>query len=152
MGTSQDRCKSCGVIFADAGQEIDKCQKKKLYCELCVAQKNPRSATEQKIKKKYLLLSAGFAFIVWTMLIVASLDKNKGDNLFGQLLVFGIGYAVLWAVTALLSIPLFVFMRKPHKARIKQEKERYVEEIEIRKKARIARQEEQAQAQSPPAS
>ena len=62
MDASVNQCKSCGVVFEDVDHEIDKCTKKRLYCELCLAQKKPRLETEQKIKKNtsrlplYLLL------------------------------------------------------------------------------------------------
>ena len=96
MDTSVNQCKSCGIIFDDVDQEIDKCTKKRLYCELCLAQKNPWSETEQKIKKKYIQVTAISAFIILTILIIINWEKNKNDSFFEYLIVFGLGYLIIW--------------------------------------------------------
>ena len=140
------RCKGCGIVFEDADQEIDKCLKKRLYCELCLAQKNPWSETEQKIKRKYILLTTLTSFIILTLLIVFNWGKSKNSNLFEYVIGFGIGYLLIWGFTSLLLLPVLRFMKKPHKEQIKMEKEKYAEEIEVKKVSRKAYQEKQKQA------
>lgn len=136
MDASVNRCKNCGVVFKDLDNEIDKCAKKRIYCALCLAQKNPRSETEQKIKRKYILLAAVSAFIIMALLIVINWGKNKNDNLFEYLVSFVLGYLIIWGFTSILLLPVLKFMKKPHKVQINQEKERYIEEIEGKKQSR----------------
>jgi uncharacterized membrane protein YvbJ len=146
MDASVNQCKSCGIIFDDVDHEIDKCTKKRLYCELCLAQKNPRSETEQKIKKKYILITAISAFIILTILIVINLEKNKNDNFFEYLVGFGFGYLIIWGFTSIFLFPVLMLMKKPHKVQIKQEKEKYIEEIEVKKESRKTQQEQRERA------
>ncbi len=146
MDDSVDRCKSCGIYFDDVDQEIDKCAKKKIYCELCLAQKNPRSAIEQKIKKKYIQVTAISAFIVLALFIAINWEKNKYDNLFEYVVGFGFGYLIIWGFTAILLLPVLRQMKKPHKAQIYQEKEKYIEEIEVEKESSKTLQEQQKKA------
>lgn len=146
MDANVNQCKSCGIIFDDVGQEIDKCTKKRLYCELCLAQKNPRSETEQKIKRKYILITAISAFIILTMLIVINFGKNKNDNFFEYLVGFGFAYLIIWGFTSIFLIPVLMRMKKPHKVQIKKEKEKYTEEIAVKKESRITQQEQQERA------
>lgn len=136
MDTDIHRCKGCGIVFPDLDKEIDKCAKKRLYCELCLAEKNPWSATEQKIKKKYIRGTALIAFLVMVLLFVLNWDQNKNDNFLEYIVGFGFGYALIWGFIALLFIPVLMLMKKPYKGQINQEKERYREEIGVQKKSR----------------
>lgn len=136
MDTDVHQCKNCGIVFDDLDQEIDKCAKKRLYCDLCLAQKNPRSETEQKIKKKYIWVTAVSAFIVLTLLFVLNWGKSKNDNPFEYLVGFGFGYLIIWGFAALLLMPILILMKKPHKEQIRKEKEKYVEKIEVKKESR----------------
>ena len=146
MDTPVNQCKSCGIVFDDVDQEIDKCAKKRLYCELCLAQKNPCSETEQKIKKKYIQVSAISAFIILTTLVVINWEKSKNDNFFEYLVGFGFGYLIIWGFTYMILMPVLMLMKKPHKLQIKNEKEKYIEKIEVKKKSRKTLQEQEAKA------
>ena len=146
MDTSVNQCKSCGIVFDDAGQEIDKCQKKRLYCELCLAQKNPWSETEQKIKKKYILVTAISAFIIFAMFVAINWENSKNDSLLEYLIGFGFGYLIIWGFTSILLLPVLMLMKKPHKVQIKQDKEVYIEEIEAKKESRKTLQEKHERA------
>ena len=141
MDASVNQCKSCGIVFADVDHEIDKCSKKRIYCELCLAQKNPRSETEQKIKKKYIHVTAISAFIILIMLVVVNWEKSKNDNFFEYFVGFGFGYIIIWGFTSMLLMPILMQMKKPHKVQIKKEKEKYIEEIEKKKEFRQTLQE-----------
>lgn len=141
MDASVNQCKSCGIVFADVDHEIDKCSKKRIYCELCLAQKNPRSETEQKIKKKYIHVTAISAFIILIMLVVVNWEKSKNDNFFEYFVGFGFGYIIIWGFTSMLLMPILMLMKKPHKVQIKKEKEKYIEEIEKKKEFRKTLQE-----------
>ena len=136
MDASANKCKGCGIVFDTAGGNIDKCSGKSLFCELCMAQKNPRSRTEQKIKKKYIQVTALLAFVVLIMLIALNWEKNKYDNIFEYLVGFGFGYLIIWGVTSILLLPALILMKKPHKVQINKEKEKYIEEIEEKKESR----------------
>lgn len=142
MGNNLDRCKSCGTIFKELDDQIDKCAKKRLYCALCLAQKNPLSVTEQKIKRKYILLTAATALIIFGLLLAINWGKNKNNNIFEYIVSFGLGYLIVWGFTAILLFPVLKLMKKPHRAQINQEKERYIEEIEEKKKSRKNLQEQ----------
>ena len=146
MDASVDKCKSCGIVFDDVDHEIDKCAKKKMYCELCLAQKNPRSETEQKIKKKYILVTAISAFIILIILIVINWGKNKNDAFFEYLVGFGFGYLIIWGFTSILLMPVLMLMKKPHKLQIRKEKEKYIEEIEVKKESHKILLEQQERA------
>lgn len=136
MDTGVHRCKGCGIVFEDMNDNIDKCAKKKLYCELCLAQKNPWSKIEQKIKKRYILLTGISAFLVLIVFFAINWGKNKNDTIFEYLIVFGIGYVLIWVITSILLMPILIRMKKPHKEQIKREKQQYIEEIEEKKKSR----------------
>lgn len=136
MDAGVDHCKSCGIVFDDAGKELDQCAKKRLYCDLCLAQKNPRSETEQKIKKKYIRITGGAAFTVLILLFVLNWGKSKNENLFEYLVGFGFGFIIIWTISALLLMPVLMFMKKPHKEQIRKEKEEYIEKIETKKESR----------------
>lgn len=136
MNTGVDRCKSCGVVFKDLDSEIDKCAKKRIYCELCLAQKNPVSVTEQKIKRKYILLTAITALAVFAILIAVNWGKSENNNLFEYIVSFGLGYIIVWGGTALVFLPFLRMMKKPHKTLINREKEEYIEDLEKKKESR----------------
>ncbi len=142
MDSYVNRCKSCGIVFSDMSHEIDKCANKKPYCELCLAQKDPRSVTEQQIKKKYILTTALFALITLIILIFSFLEKSKNDSVFEYIVGFGIGYVLIWICTAILFTPILMLMKKPHRAQINREKERYKKKIEEKKNARKSEQEQ----------
>ena len=146
MDASVDQCKSCGIVFDDLDQEIDKCAKKRLYCELCLAQKNPRSETEQKIKKKYIVVTAISAFMILIIPIVINWGKSENDNFFEYLVGFGFGYLIIWGFTYMILMPVLMLMKKPHKLQIKNEKEKYIEKIEVKKESRKTLQEQQERA------
>lgn len=148
MDPSVHKCKSCGVIFDDDGQEIDKCAKKRLYCDLCLAQKNPRSETEQTIKRRYIRITALSAFIVLTVLIVINWEKNKNDTFLEYVVGFGFGYMLIWGFISILLIPALMLMKKSHKEQINKEKEKYIEKIEAKKESRITLQEEHERART----
>lgn len=143
MDTSVHQCKSCGIVFDDVNQEIDKCMKKRLYCELCLAQKNPWSETERKIKKKYVYVTAITAFVILILFIVLNWGKNKNDNIFEYLVGFGFGYLIIWGFTSILLLPVLRLMKKPHKIQIRKEKEKFLEEIEVKIESRKTQQEKQ---------
>jgi flagellar biosynthesis/type III secretory pathway M-ring protein FliF/YscJ len=136
MDSDVHRCKGCGIVFEDVDENIDKCAKKRLYCELCLAQKNPWSKTEQKIKKRYILVTGISAFLVLIVLFTINWEKNKNDTLFEYLIVFGIGYLLVWVITSILLMPVLMRMKKPHRDQIKKEKQKYIEEIEEKKASR----------------
>ena len=146
MDAGVNQCKSCGIVFDDLDHEIDKCTKKRLYCELCLAQKNPRSKTEQKIKKKYIQFTAISAFIVLIIIIAINWGKNKNDNFFEYLIGYGFGYIIIWVFTSILLMPVLMIMKNPHKFQIKKEKEKYIEEIEEKKESRKTLLEQQEKA------
>jgi len=136
MDPSENRCKSCGVVFEDVDGNIDKCVKKRLYCELCLAQKNPRSKIEQKIKRRYIRITAASAFLALITLVAINWEKNKNDNFFEYLVGFGFGYLIIWFFTSILLLPVLMLMKKPHKVQIKKEQETYIQEIEAKKETR----------------
>ena len=140
MDGSIYRCKSCGFVFDDVDPEIDKCTKKKLYCELCLAQKNPRSETEQTINKRYVKVTAISSVILLISLIVINWGKNKNDSFVEYIIVFGIGYLIIWATITILLLPVLQIMKKPHKIRIKKEKDRYIKITEEKKELRKTQQ------------
>ncbi len=146
MDASVNQCKSCGIVFEDVDHEIDKCTKKRLYCELCLAQKKPRSETGQKIKKKYIQVTAISAFIILIMFIVINWEKSKNNNIFEYLVGFGFSYLIIWGFTSILLLPVLMLMKKPYKAQIKKEKEKYIKEIEVKKESRKTLQEQQERA------
>lgn len=135
------RCKGCGFVFDKVDGNIDKCADKRIYCDLCLAQKNPQSVTERKIKKKYILITALSAFVFLIIVVAVNWGKNKNDNFLEYFVGFGLGYLLIWIVTALLLFPLLRVMKKPHKAQIEKEKERYIEETEKKKEFRKIKQE-----------
>ena len=108
MDACVNQCKSCGIVFDDVEHEIDKCMKKRLYCEFCLAQKNPRSETEQKIQKKYIQITAISAFIILTMLIVINWEKNKNDKFFEYFVGYGFGYLIIWGFTSIILMPVLI--------------------------------------------
>ncbi|GAB4337380.1 MAG: hypothetical protein Kow0089_08550 [Desulfobulbaceae bacterium] len=144
MKTEEHRCKGCGIVFEDLDQEIDKCLKKRLYCELCLAQKNPWSPTEHRIRNRYILCTAAAALLVLGVLTALNWEKSENKSVFEFLVSFGFGYLIIWGFTALSLLPALVRMKKPWKEQIRQEKEKYVEEMETKKVVRKARQEERA--------
>lgn len=141
MDATVHRCKSCGAVFDDDGQELDKCQKKRLYCELCLAQKNPWSAKEQQIKRKFILVTASFSFVLLGVLMALNWGKSQNNNLFEYLVSFGLGYLVIWVFSSLILLPVYFKMKKPHKKQIKEEKEKYKQEMEVKKASRKAQEE-----------
>lgn len=143
MDADIHRCKSCGAVFEDVPEEIDKCAKKRIYCDFCLAQKNPVSETEQQIKKKYIRFTAIAAFLVLVVLIAINWGKTKNENFFEFGVVFGIGYGVIWAFTAGLLLPILARMKKPHKEQIRKEYEKYINIMEKKKKVRDAQLEQE---------
>ena len=139
MDAGASRCKSCGIVFQDLEHELDKCAKKRIYCELCLAQKNPVSGTEQKIKRKYGWITAVTAFIILALLFGVHWGENKNDSIFEYLIALGLGYVLVWIVTAVLLLPVLRFLKKPHKKQIESEKEKYIEQLEVKKKKRKTR-------------
>lgn len=148
MDTCEHRCKGCGIVFEDPDDNIDKCLKKRLYCELCLAQKNPRSETEQKIKKRYIQVTALSAFLVLVILIAINWENNKNDNFFEYFVVLGFGYFIIWGFTSLLLMPVLMLMKKPHKVQIRKEQEKYIETIEEKKESRKTLQEQKERAKT----
>ena len=140
MADSVIRCKGCGIVFENADPNIDKCAGKKLYCELCLAQKNPRSEIEQRLKKKYILVTAIAAFVVLLTITAIHWGKSRNDNIFEYILGFGFSYLIIWGFAAILLLPVFMVMKKPHKIQIRQEKEKFIEELEEKKASRKAQQ------------
>lgn len=138
MDADVKRCKSCGIVFDDMDGQIDECAKKRLYCEICMAQKNPKSTTEQKLKKKYIQFTAIAALAILVLLIAINWGKNKYDTPFEYIFGFGFGYLIIWGFTAFLLLPVLMIMKKPHKMKIRQEKETYIEEMEVKKESRNA--------------
>lgn len=136
METAEHRCKGCGIVFKDDDTNIDKCAKKRLYCEMCLAQKNPRSRTEQKIKKKYTLVTALSAFLVLGVIVALNWERNKNDNIFEYAVALGLAYVIIWIITSVLFIPVLMRMKKPYKEEIKKEKEEYIATIEEKKVSR----------------
>lgn len=150
MDANEIRCKGCGIVFDIVDSNIDKCAGKRLFCELCLAQKAPRSVTEQKIKKKYLLITASSAVIALIMFIAVNWEKSKNENLLEYLVGYGFGLLLIWIFLSILLLPVFMLMKKPHKKRIKEEKEKYVEEIEKKKTSRktVLQQQEKAKTEA----
>ena len=141
METITYRCKSCGTAFAEQDEQIDKCVKKRLYCDLCLAQKNPLSKTERNIRNRYLLGTTLAALFILVAFMVLNWEKNRYDSPVEYIMGFGLGYLVIWIFTTLLLLPVLVIMKKPHRARIRREKDLYVEEIVKKKELRKAQQE-----------
>ena len=96
MDTGVNKCKGCGIVLERVDNNIDKCSGKKLYCELCLAQKNPRSITEKKIKRNYILITAILSFIVVIILVAINWGKSTNDNVFEYLIGYGLGYLIIW--------------------------------------------------------
>ena len=108
-----------------------------------MAQKTPWSETEQKIKKKYIQVTAVSAFILLVIFFVINWEKNKNDNFFEYFVGFGFGYLIIWGFTSILLLPVLMLMKKPHKVQIKKEKEKYIGEIEVKKVSRKSPQEKE---------
>ena len=136
MDISEHQCKGCGAVLVDVNPNIDKCAGRKQFCELCLAQKNPRSKTEKEIKKRYFLVTAISAVIVLVIFITINWGNNKNDNFFEQLAVFGISYVIIWGFTSIVLLPVLMLMKKPHRELINKEKEEYREAMEEKKKSR----------------
>ena len=147
MDAGEHRCKSCGIVFDYPDGKIDECTKKRLYCEICLAQKNPKSTTEQKIKKKYIQFTAIAALAILVLFVAINWGKNKYDTPFEYLFGFGFGFLIIWAFTAFLGMPFLLVMKKPHKMTIRQEKEKFIEELEEKKVARDIQLGQQGQVQ-----
>jgi len=131
-----NRCKGCGIVFDYVDTNIDKCAKKRLYCELCLAQKNPLSKTEKKINKRYIQITSLTAFLALLVLFTLNWGKNKNDTILEYFVVFCLGYLLIWVCTSILLLPVLARMKKPHKEKINKEKEQYREEIAEQKAAR----------------
>ena len=81
-----------------------------------------------------------------TMLIVINWEKNKNDNFFEYLVGFGFSYIIIWGFTSILLMSVLMRMKKPYKVQIKKEKEKYIEEIEVKKESRKTLLEQQERA------
>lgn len=136
MDTEIIKCNDCGIAVEVGDRNIDKCTRKRFYCELCMAQKNPPSKTEQKIKRTYIKLTTLSAFIVLMILIAIYWDKTKNDNLFEYIIAYGLGYFIIWIITSILLLPVLTIIKKPHKEQIKKEKEKSLKEILAEKELR----------------
>ena len=138
-----NKCKGCGFVFDDMDDNIDECAKKRLYCEICLAQKNPISETEQRIQKRHSLITITSAFLVLIVLIATNWEKSRNDNIFEYLVVFGFGYLLIWGFISILFMPVLMRMKKPHQKQIKKEKDTYIERMEEQKESRKSLQEQQ---------
>lgn len=140
------KCNDCGIIVDIGDRNIDQCTRKRFYCELCMAQKNPYSETEHNIKKKYIRITIISTFIVLMILIAASWGKTQNDNLFEYIIGYGLSYFIIWIFTAIVLIPVLMTMKKPHKEKIKKEKDISLKEIIKKKELRKTLLEQQEKA------
>lgn len=143
MDDNIDKCYDCGTAVIAVNRNIDKCAGKRLYCELCLAQKDPKSATEQKIKKKYILITSVTAFLLLIMFIALNLEKTKNNTLWDYVVGYGLGYAIIWVFAAILLLPVLLLMKRPHREQIRKEKDIFLQEIEEKRKSRGPEKEQQ---------
>ena len=108
--------------------------------------KNLGQRPGKKLKKKYIQVTAISAFIILIMFIVINWEKSKNNNIFEYLVGFGFSYLIIWGFTSILLLPVLMLMKKPYKAQIKKEKEKYIKEIEVKKESRKTLQEQQERA------
>ena len=91
---------------------------------------------KKRIKKKYILGTALAAFIVLIVITAINWGKSKNDTIFDYIVGFGFSYLIIWGFAAILLLPVLMLMKKPHKVQIRQEKEKYIEELEEKKETR----------------
>ena len=135
MDARVKKCHDCGIVVDAEDDNIDKCSAKRLYCEYCLALKNPQSKTERKIKKRYIQVTSITASILLILLIAINWEKNRNNNIFEYLALYGLGYFIVWFFASIFLMPVLMLMKKPYKEQIKQEKEKYI--IDLSKKKEL---------------